>query len=184
MIYFILLLGDGCPVTTTEIDHWISCASVLENKESDSKPLLNYLDSVLVVRTWLCGKQLSLADIHMFSVLYTQNYTDTRFYEEKYYNLTRWYRHILSHFAVVNAISIIAKNGISPFPKDIKSKDTKPKDVKPKDIKQKDAVNLQKKSDAKQTNEIKQKQTKTRKQEGKFVILPGAEMGKVKSCSK
>jgi len=151
--YFILLSGSACPYERTEIDHWISCAIVLQNKQI-SKELLNYLNDVLITRTWLVAKRLTLADIHMFCVLYCHEYI--KLYANDYCNITRWYKHMESLPAVNNALSMIAKNC--------------PPSSKPQDInrqEQKSAV----------------KQTKTRKQEGKFIDLPGAEMGKVKLCT-
>ncbi|TGZ49279.1 Uncharacterized protein DBV15_03110 [Temnothorax longispinosus] len=136
------LYDDTCPHKRTEIDHWISCAMVLQNKEKND--LLNYLNNVLLVRTWLVGNGLTLADIHVFSVLHNQEYI--KLHESDYCNVTRWYKHMQSLPVVSNAISMIAKNCPPPS----KSKE---------------------KSAA--------KQTKTRKQEGKFIDLPGAEMGKV-----
>ncbi|XP_077269800.1 uncharacterized protein LOC143901394 isoform X1 [Temnothorax americanus] len=136
------LYDDTCPHKRTEIDHWISCAMVLQNKEKNE--LLNYLNNVLLVRTWLVGNRLTLADIHVFSVLHNKEYM--KLHESDYCNVTRWYKHMRSLPVVSNAISMIAKNCLPP---------SKPKE----------------KSAA--------KQTKTRKQEGKFSDLPGAEMGKV-----
>lgn len=154
LLYIILLLlGGTCPYERTEIDHWISCALVLQNKQIN-KELLNYLNNVLIARTWLVTKRLTLADIHVFCVLHRHEYIKS--YAKDYCNITRWYKHMESLPAFNNAISMIAKNCSST--------------LKPK------AISLQKeKSDV--------KQTKTRKQEGKFIDLPGAEMGKVKSYS-
>ncbi|XP_018307906.1 bifunctional glutamate/proline--tRNA ligase isoform X2 [Mycetomoellerius zeteki] len=144
-----LLYGGTCPYERTEIDHWISCALVLQNKQIN-KELLNYLNNVLIARTWLVTKRLTLADIHVFCVLHRHEYIKS--YAKDYCNITRWYKHMESLPAFNNAISMIAKNCSST--------------LKPK------AISLQKeKSDV--------KQTKTRKQEGKFIDLPGAEMGKV-----
>lgn len=149
VIYFVFL-GDTCPHKRTEIDHWISYAMILQNKEKNDD-LLNYLNNVLIVRTWLVGNRLTLADIHVFSVLYDQEYIKLQ--EKDYCNITRWYKHMQSLPVISNAISMIEKN-YSPKPKDINLREEK-----------------------------STKQAKTRKQEGKFIDLPGAEMGKVKSCS-
>ncbi|KYN13800.1 Bifunctional aminoacyl-tRNA synthetase, partial [Trachymyrmex cornetzi] len=144
-----LLYGGACPYERTEIDHWISCALILQNKQINTE-LLNYLNDVLVARTWLVTKRLTLADIHVFCVLHRHEYIKS--YAKDYCNITRWYKHMESLPVFSNAISMIAKNCSST---------SKPKDVCPQKVK----------SDA--------KQTKTRKQEGKFIDLPGAEMGKV-----
>ncbi|KYN04470.1 Bifunctional aminoacyl-tRNA synthetase, partial [Cyphomyrmex costatus] len=144
-----LLYGGTCPYERTEIDHWISCALVLQNIQTN-KDLLNYLNNVLIARTWLVTKRLTLADIHVFCVLYRHEYI--KLYAKDYCNITRWYKHMESLPVFNNAISMITKNCSSIL---------KPKDISPQ----------KEKSDA--------KQTKTRKQEGKFIDLPGAEMGKV-----
>ncbi|XP_011692346.1 PREDICTED: bifunctional glutamate/proline--tRNA ligase [Wasmannia auropunctata] len=144
-----LLYGDACPYQRTEIDHWISCAIILQNKLIN-KELLNYLDNVLMTRTWLVANRLTLADIHTFCVLYRHEYV--KLYASDYYNITRWYKHMESLPAFNNALSMIAKN----CPPSSKSKDANPQE-------ERSAV----------------KETKTRKQEGKFIDLPGAEMGKV-----
>ncbi|KAG5307821.1 SYEP ligase, partial [Pseudoatta argentina] len=144
-----LLYGGTCPYERTEIDHWISCALVLQNKQIN-KELLNYLNDVLIPRTWLVTKRLTLADIHVFCVLHRHEYIKS--YAKDYCNITRWYKHMESLPVFNNAISMVAKNCSST---------SKPKNVSPQ----------KEKSDT--------KQTKTRKQEGKFIDLPGAEMGKV-----
>ncbi|KAG5315822.1 SYEP ligase, partial [Acromyrmex insinuator] len=144
-----LLYGGTCPYERTEIDHWISCALVLQNKQIN-KELLNYLNDVLIARTWLVTKRLTLADIHVFCVLHHHEYIKS--YAKDYCNITRWYKHMESLPVFNNAISMVAKNCSST---------SKPKDVSPQ----------------KEKSDIKQ--MKTRKQEGKFIDLPGAEMGKV-----
>ncbi|XP_077269666.1 uncharacterized protein LOC143901332 isoform X1 [Temnothorax americanus] len=136
------LYDDTCPHKRTEIDHWISCAMVLQNKEKNE--LLNYLNNVLLVRTWLVGNRLTLADIHVFSVLHNKEYM--KLHESDYCNVTRWYKNMRSLPVVSNAISMIAKNCPPP---------------------------------SKSKEKCAAKQIKTRKQEGKFIDLPGAEMGKV-----
>jgi len=128
----------------------MSCALILQNKQIN-KELLNYLNDVLIARTWLVTKRLTLADIHVFCVLHRHEYIKS--YAKDYCNITRWYKHMESLPVFSNAISVIAKNCSST---------SKPKDVSPQ----------------KEKSDIKQ--TKTRKQEGKFIDLPGAEMGKVK----
>lgn len=149
----LLLLGDTCPHKRTEIDHWISYAIILPSQEKNDN-LLDYLNKVLIARTWLVGNRLTLADIHVFSVLYNQEYI--KLHEKNYCNITRWYKHMQSLPVISNSISMLANNYLPSS----KSKNT----------------NLQEEKSA-------AKQTKTRKQEGKFIDLPGAEMGKVKLCS-
>lgn len=122
---------------------------ICQNKEKNDD-LLNYLNNVLIVRTWLVGNKLTLADIHIFSVLHDQEYI--KLHEKDYCNITRWYKHMQSLPVISNVISMIAKN--CPPASKVKN------------------ANLQEEKSA-------AKQTRTRKQEGKFIDLPGAEMGKV-----
>lgn len=108
---------------------------------------LDYLDRVLIERTWLVNKKLTLADIHVFCALLNK-----RFPEEcgtDYTNITRWYKHMLSLDVVKKALSAIEKNKV-PLRKNV------------------------------QEGTTVERTKSTRKQEGKFIDLPGAEMGKVK----
>ncbi|KAL0114050.1 hypothetical protein PUN28_011398 [Cardiocondyla obscurior] len=149
------LYGGICPHQRTEIDHWMSYALILQTKQGDNT-LLDYLNNMLIVRTWLVGNRLTLADIHVFTVLHDTEYLKQ--HSEDRYVITRWYKHVESLPVVKNALSMIANN--CPLSKSLYP--SKPKDT-----------NLL------QEEKSAIKQTKTRKQEGKFIDLPGAEMGKV-----
>lgn len=107
---------------------------------------LNHLDRILLTRTWLVNKSLTLADIYLFCALLNQQYI--KHYERDYDNITRWYKHLESLHFVKNSLSVVENF-------------SQVKDIMPE--------------------KPVAKQTKTKKQEGKFIDLPGAEMGKVKS---
>ncbi|XP_043249227.1 bifunctional glutamate/proline--tRNA ligase [Colletes gigas] len=70
-------------------------------------------------------------------------------FEKQFANISRWYKQILSLPAVVEVLSSIKKNAKMSVPNDL------------------------------QSEKIAKKQIGQRKQEGKFIELPGAEMGKV-----
>lgn len=121
---------------------------------SKTKDNLNYLDHILLTRTWLVNKSLTLADIHVFCALLSQQYI--KHYGKSYDNITRWYKHMESLRFVKNALLLVEKSTSS------QTKDL----IKEKKNEKKEPI---------------AKETKTKKQEGKFIDLPGAEMGKVKS---
>lgn len=116
----------------------------MELKISENLKVLNYLNATLMTRTWFACKQLTLADIHMFCSLYRQQYLKLFGHFSSYYNITRWYKHMNSLPAFVNAIARVREMKKTLLP------------IKP---------------------------IKIRKQEGKFIDLPEAEMGKVKLYS-
>lgn len=120
---------------------------------SKMKDNLNYLDHILLTRTWLVNKSLTLADIHVFCALLSQQYI--KHYGKSYDNITRWYKHMESLRFVKNALLLMGK-----------STSSQAKDIIP------------------EKKEPIAKETKIKKQEGKFIDLPGAEMGKVKSYNK
>lgn len=109
---------------------------------------LEYLERVLLTQTWLVNKRFTLADIHVFCALLSEQFLETL--GEKYRNVARWYKHVSSHNVVEKTLALIAKN------------DPPCKNV--------------------QMGKITER-ANARKQEGKFIDLPGAEMGKVKSYS-
>lgn len=70
-------------------------------------------------------------------------------FEKKFINITRWYKQVLSLSAVTKALLLVKKNAKLSLHNNVQSEK---------------AIN---------------KQTGQRKQEGKFIDLPGAEMGRV-----
>lgn len=111
---------------------------------------MDHLDRILLTRTWLVNKSLTLADIYIFCSLLNQQYI--KHYEKDYDNITRWYKHIESLHFVKNSLSVMENSTFSQVKNIIPEKE-----------------------------KLVAKQIKTKKQEGKFIDLPGAEMGKVKS---
>ncbi|KAM0731770.1 Bifunctional glutamate/proline--tRNA ligase [Formica fusca] len=142
------LYGGIFPLEKTQVDHWMSFAIEKLADISKMKDNLNYLDHILLTRTWLVNKSLTLADIHVFCALLSQQYI--KHYGKSYDNITRWYKHMESLRFVKNALLLMGK-----------STSSQAKDIIP------------------EKKEPIAKETKTKKQEGKFIDLPGAEMGKV-----
>jgi bifunctional glutamyl/prolyl-tRNA synthetase len=103
----------------------------------------------LAPKTWLVAKHLTIADICVFSKISFNLQIDQ--IKEKYHNLSRWYNQMLSLPEVQKVLALVAKNSTA----------------NPK------ASTINKK------NTAAPKAVGTRKQEGKFIDLPGAEMGKV-----
>lgn len=147
------ILGNDDPLDRTEVDHWLSFAiGPLRGAQSLTESL-DYLDRILMPRTWLAAKRLTIADICVFSALSTEGELVS---DEKYPNITRWYKQINSLPATKSAMEMVLKN----------RKTTDKKVSKPRG-KQVDKENKG------------QQNSNARKQEGKFIELPGAEMGKV-----
>ncbi|XP_029173577.1 bifunctional glutamate/proline--tRNA ligase [Nylanderia fulva] len=135
----------------TEVDHWMSYSMQKFTDVSTTENKLNYINNILITRTWLVNKRLTLADVYLFCFLRNQEYI--KHYGKAYTNITRWYKHMQSLPAFKNALHIV---------KDIEnSTSSEAKNTMPE--KEKSVV----------------KQTNMKKQEGKFIDLPGAEMGKV-----
>ncbi|XP_012532883.1 bifunctional glutamate/proline--tRNA ligase [Monomorium pharaonis] len=161
------IFGNANSRERTEIDNWISGSLVLKNTE-ENLGYLKFLNDVLITRTWLVGKKLSLADIHMFCSIYRQGYI--KLCEKDYCNITRWYKHIESLDAVKNAISMMVKNCPSPsLSQKAERSQNKTRKQEGKFIDLPPSL----------SQKAERSQNKTRKQEGKFIDLPEAEMGKV-----
>ncbi|KAG7207935.1 hypothetical protein KM043_009523 [Ampulex compressa] len=136
----------------TEVDHWLSFAIGSLASSPLNNDVLSYLDGVLMTSTWLVAKKITLADIHVFSALLSKEFLEK--FGEKYCNITRWYKQLLSMPIVTEVLASI-KNRIC------QSNDKQAEKTK------------------EQMEKANNKQVEGRKQEGKYVDLPGAEMGKV-----
>ncbi|XP_011498885.1 PREDICTED: bifunctional glutamate/proline--tRNA ligase-like [Ceratosolen solmsi marchali] len=143
------LYGSNDPFDRTEVDHWLTFADKLVNHADKDDCLLLYLDQALAPRTWLVAKHLTIADICVFSKIYYQEADEIN---DKYQNLSRWYDQMLSLPEVQKVLSLVSKNT---------------------------TVNPTAATKSKRNDVAAPKSVVTRKQEGKFVDLPGAEMGKV-----
>lgn len=135
----------------TEVDHWLSFAiGPLRGTQSINESF-EYLDRMLMPRTWLVAKRLTIADICVFSAL---SHEGELVLDDKYSHIARWYKHILSLPATQSAMASVLKN-------------------------RKTCAKVNKPRGKPTEKETKGQQNSVRKQEGKFIELPGAEMGKV-----
>uniref|UniRef100_H2Z6K1 Uncharacterized protein n=1 Tax=Ciona savignyi TaxID=51511 RepID=H2Z6K1_CIOSA len=136
-------LVGSCPVSATEVDHWVGyAASGALQRQNDGEfvDALKSLDSALSLRTFLVGNNVSLADIVVWAVLRGKNSNGSS--KTKYVHISRWFNFLstLPHFQAVSS-KLPAANSL--------------------------------RLDANTNNNNKQKE------EGKYIDLPGAEMGKV-----
>lgn len=145
----LLFPGSEDPFERTEVDHWLTFAERPFNNSNRVEDALAYLDHALAPRTWLVAKHLTIADICVFSRVNSE--VDTSTIKEKHPNLFRWYKQMLALPAVEKVLSIVSKN----------------RTVNPKA------------AAASKRNEAAPREPGKRKQEGKFIDLPGAEMGQV-----
>lgn len=141
-------LGSNDPFERTEVDHWLAFAERLANNSNKFEDALLSLNQSLTPRTWLVAKHLTIADICVFSKINSEE--DIVVLLNKYPNIFRWYKQILSLPEVQKVLASVRKNKTV----DLKAVTNKKIGTSCKD-------------------------TGKRKQEGKFIELPGAEMGKV-----
>ncbi|KAF7280930.1 hypothetical protein GWI33_005395 [Rhynchophorus ferrugineus] len=140
---------------TTEVDHWLTFALGPLSSKFDFYNALEVLDKALAPVTYLANKRLSIADFIVFSTLYvSKQYQDLVSKSAVPVNLKRWYNFINSQEAVKHSLNSLTPEqnaALTPIEKN--------------------------------SRESAEKSTGTtasgRAQEGKFVDLPGAEMGKV-----
>ena len=142
--------GSEDPFERTEVDHWLTFAERPFNQVNKIEDALLYLDRALAPRTWLVSKHLTIADICVFTKINSDEDIQDSL-KENYPNIFRWYGQMLSLPEVKKVTTLVSKN---------RTKDPK-------------SANNNKK------NTAAAKDVGKRKQEGKFIDLPGAEMGKV-----
>lgn len=143
-------LYGSTPIEMTQVDHWLT---FVLNFQADVKASLQYLDKCLGPLTYLVAHRLTIADVAVFDVLFKNvNVVDL---EED--NVKRWAKHVLHLPAFQRATQKNKTTGTVKLPKEAPHRKPAPKPA----ANPAPAV----------ANE--------RKQEGKFVDLPGAEMGKV-----
>ncbi|CAH1364621.1 unnamed protein product [Tenebrio molitor] len=151
------------PIEKTEVDHWLTYSLSLKSEKSDFNSLLTFLDKSLDAVTYLACKRLTIADFVIFASLYSSKSwldiltsrenseltQETTAKKKIFVNILRWYNFIKSN-------PIIAKT-LDSLPNEVKSALTP---VSGRSSMEKSNVG-------------------NRAREGKFVELPGAEMGKV-----
>ena len=149
----IFFKGGDSALERTEVDSWLSFAIGPLRATQSLNDCLEYLDRKLMLKTWLVAKRITIADICVFSSLYEE---EGLISGEKYSNIARWYKQIVALPAAKAALESVSNNKTAPA-----TKMSKPRG-KPAEKETKGAQG-----------------SNTRKQEGKFIELPGAEMGKV-----
>lgn len=137
--------GSDDPFEKSEVDNWLTISEKAFLTPEKTNDWLIYLDRALLTRTWLVAKHLTIADICIFSRLCSEEVLN--FKDEKYTNVKRWYKQMLSLESVDKVLKVVSKNRTT--------------DKKMMNGKAKDGA------------------AGKRKQEGKFIDLPGAVMGKV-----
>jgi bifunctional glutamyl/prolyl-tRNA synthetase len=156
-------LYGNTPIEKTEVDHWLTYSLSLKSEKSDFNSLLTFLDKSLDAVTYLACKRLTIADFAIFASLYSSKSwldiltsrenseltQETTAKKKIFVNILRWYNFIKSN-------PIIAKT-LDSLPNEVKSALTP---VSGRSSMEKSNVG-------------------NRAREGKFVELPGAEMGKV-----
>lgn len=143
-------------IETTEVDHWLTFALGPLSSKYDFFNAIQVLDKSLGPVTYLANKRLSIADFIVFASLYVnKQYQDLVSKKAVPVNLQRWYNFIQSQDVVKTTL-----NSLTP--------------------EQKAALNPVEKSSRQSLDRSASNTTASgRTREGKFIDLPGAEMGKV-----
>ncbi|XP_018579674.1 bifunctional glutamate/proline--tRNA ligase [Anoplophora glabripennis] len=138
-------------IETTEVDHWLTFALGPLSSKNDFSSAINVINKALGPVTYLANKRLTIADFIVFAALYVnRQWQDVLSSKSIPVNVLRWYNFMNSQEAVKNAL-----NSLTP------------------DLR----VAL---TPSEKTRQSVEKSTVgNRAREGKFVELPGAEMGKV-----
>ena len=154
--------GDNIELNT-EIDHWLTFTLGPLANHGEFKNALNYLESVLAPITFLVGETISIADYVVFGSLCASGFWQGFLKDGKeFVNIRRWYKFIQSQKEVQEVIK------------------TLPKEIEAKPVKFEEKLASSAPAARGPPKLTKGDHTvKQTKDEGKFVDLPGAEMGKV-----
>lgn len=134
----------------TEVDHWLSFGINNLKEPSQYESFIIYLDKILSPVTYLVGHTVSIADLAIWSELYKNTKWQNAVNNGSApKHVSRWYNYILG----LPQVSLSLRN----LPSEVYK-----------------SLNMEL---GKKVNETSQ--NKVPKEEGKFVELPGAEMGKV-----
>ncbi|XP_045776544.1 bifunctional glutamate/proline--tRNA ligase isoform X3 [Maniola jurtina] len=118
--------------------------------EEDLQKSLEYLDKILGPLTYLVGESLSVSDLAVFSVLYASTKYKEILESHSLNNVQRWFKLVEAHDAVSKALKELPNDVLDNLSKASQRRSPVAKDV-----------------------------VSGRLQEGKFIDLPHAEMGKV-----
>ncbi|GJQ78345.1 hypothetical protein Trydic_g22173 [Trypoxylus dichotomus] len=135
----------------SEVDSWLTYSIGPLSAKSDFDAAVQRLGKILAPSTYLVGKRFTIADFAVFSVLYVNKQWQILITKKEVpVHLQRWYNYILSQEYIQCALSSL--------PDEAKTVLNPPPSTR---------------------QSLEKSQTGSRQQEGKFVELPGAEMGKV-----
>ncbi|KAK4884370.1 hypothetical protein RN001_000641 [Aquatica leii] len=138
------------PTEKSEVDHWLSVALGPLSSKQDFIQGIQSLNNILSFVTYLVGKRLTIADFIVFAALYiNKQWQGLVSKKEAPANLLRWYNFLKGQDFVKKVIEALPQEA-------------------------KDSLNTSISS-----RQSLDRSTTGRAQEGKFVELPGAEMGKV-----
>ena len=152
--------GDNIDLNT-EVDHWLTFSLGPLSCQGEFKNALTYFERVLAPLTFLVGDSVTIADYVVFGTLFGSGFWQGFMQSGKeFQNVTRWYKFIASRPEVESVIQSLPKDTLVKAVKYEEVKKEKP-DHKPQKLTK---------------GQNAEKQTKD---EGKFVDLPNAEMGKV-----
>uniref|UniRef100_A0A8D8TL22 Bifunctional glutamate/proline--tRNA ligase n=1 Tax=Cacopsylla melanoneura TaxID=428564 RepID=A0A8D8TL22_9HEMI len=147
------LYGGADICAQTEVDHWLSFSIGPLQCDQDFSTAILYLNKVLSSCVYLVGSAPTIADFVVYGSLFvSQDWDNLVKTNAAPVNLLRWFNHIGSLKQVKSALSSV------PADAQLKIISSKGKSTKESSASAPAAV---------------------RKEEGKFVDLPGAEMGKV-----
>lgn len=136
----------------TEVDSWLTYAQGPLLSKSDFTGGLEYLNKSLAAVTYLVGKRLTIADFAVFASLYANKQWQGLLSKKAApVNVNRWYNFMKNLPAIASVITSLSEEIKSALSPPISGRQSL----------------------------ANQSTTGERAQEGKFVDLPGAEMGKV-----
>ena len=156
------LYGNN-PHVRTEIDHWLTYTMGPLSCPSEFTNAIEYIDTFIGKdRKFLVGSMVSVADYVVVGALFVNGYWKSLVDSKKApQNLLFWFNQMISHSEVKKCLAAIPPEGIP-----------KASAIPPPQKNKKDAG-------VKSSGSTKPDASKPGKEEGKFVDLPGAEMGKV-----
>lgn len=139
------------PLEKTEVDHWLTLSIGSLSLKNEFLAALNLINKALGPVTFLALKRLTIADFAVFAVLYSSKlWQDCLLKKEAPVNVLRWYNFIKSHPVVIKVLESL-----------------------PDEVKSALVSTTSNKKPTEKSN------VGNRAREGKFIELPGAEMGKV-----
>lgn len=145
-------LSGNSPLETTEVNNWLTFSIGPLVSKNEFLNSLETLNKSLAPVTYLVGKRLTIADFVVFATLFVSpQWKSSVSNKSAPTNVLRWYNFISNQQAI--------RNVLNNLPEEIKSS----------------LSNVEKNS----SRQSVEKTASGRAREGKFIELPGAEMGKV-----